>query len=205
MTRTPPVIVMAAMLVAAACSGPPEAPAPPAEPQVAAPVWTEVADADLNDEQRARQQRGLDAIQAMSGRLMGELTAALDGGDATAAIEVCSHRAPEISAAVANEYGLMLGRTSDRLRNRSNLPPTWAEPLVARRVAEPTWLVGPDGELAGLVPIRLKAECAMCHGPREQIADEVLARIDDFYPGDEAVGFAEGDLRGWFWVETPSG
>jgi hypothetical protein len=23
------------------------------------------------------------------------------------------------------------------------------------------------------------------------------------YPEDRAIGYAEGDLRGWFWVEVP--
>ena len=134
---------------------------------------------------------------------MGELTTALDEGGPNAAIEVCSLRAPEIAAAVSNEYGLFLGRTSHRLRNQSNVPPVWAEPLVRDMVTEPTWLVGPDGQVAGMLPITLKTECGMCHGPRDQIADDVLARLDDFYPDDAAVDFVEGDLRGWIWVEAP--
>jgi len=41
--------------------------------------------------------------------------------------------------------------------------------------------------------------------PTEMIDDEVLAAVTATYPKDQAVGFAEGDLRGWFWVETPPG
>jgi hypothetical protein len=27
------------------------------------------------------------------------------------------------------------------------------------------------------------------------------SRINESYPDDQALGFAAGDLRGWFWVE----
>jgi hypothetical protein len=205
MMRAPLLVVAIASLVIAGCSRQPVvAPEPAVEPAPEA-SWTIVAQQDLSEAQQAQQQRAQEAIQAMGGRLMGELTAALDEGGPDGGIEVCSVRAPEISAAVANEYGLHIGRTSFRLRNRSNLPPAWAATLVEQQVSEPTWLAGPNGELGGLVPIRLKAECGMCHGPREQIDEEVLAKIDDYYPEDEATGFNDGDLRGWFWVEAPPG
>ena len=45
----------------------------------------------------------------------------------------------------------------------------------------------------------------MCHGPAEMIDDEILIAIAEHYPQDEAVGFAEGDLRGWIWAEVPPG
>ena len=81
----------------------------------------------------------------------------------------------------------------------------WAQDLVKERIGEPVYLAGPAGELGALLPIRLKAECQMCHGPAEQIVDEVKAAIAENYPEDQATGFAAGDLRGWFWVEVPVG
>jgi len=138
----------------------------------------------------------------MAKRLMGELEGALDSGDPATAVEVCRTRVPAIAADVSNEYGVRIGRTSYRLRNPANVPPAWARKLVADRVAGPTWLAGPDGELAGLLPIRLKAECTMCHGPKEEIAPEILSVLAKRYPEDAATGFHPGDLRGWFWVET---
>jgi len=61
------------------------------------------------------------------------------------------------------------------------------------------------GELGALLPIRLRAECEMCHGPVESITEDIHRAIDTFYPNDQAVGFVEGDLRGWVWVEVPPG
>jgi len=202
--RTPMVVAMAAVILVAACSGQPEVDQTPAEDVEAVESgWTMVTGDELTEAQQAQQQRGVEAIQVMAGTLMGELTAALDEGGPDGAIEVCSMRAPEIAAAVSNEYGVVLGRTSQRLRNQSNLAPDWAEQLVKDEVAVPTWLVGPEGQIAGVLPIVTRAECGMCHGPREEIADEVIAKLDDLYPDDQATGFVEGDLRGWIWVEAP--
>jgi len=83
--------------------------------------------------------------------------------------------------------------------------PDWASGYVADMVEDPTWVGGPAGELGALLPIRLKGECQMCHGPADSIDEEVLAAIGENYPEDQAVGFAEGDLRGWFWVLAPPG
>lgn len=197
---------MVLLILTMACSGQPEVEQEPAE--VAEEVgngWTMVNVDELSDVQAEQQQRGLEAVQTMAGSLMGELTAALDEDGPDSAVEVCSMRAPEIAATISNEYGVVLGRTSHRLRNQSNQPPEWAVDLVRDQVAGPTWMVGPDGRVAGLLPIRTKAECGMCHGPREELSDEVVAKLDDYYPDDTAVGFVEGDLRGWFWVEAPAG
>ena len=207
MLRTASGVVMVALVLAVACARQTEVtPAPlSGETEVAShAVWTPIAAADMTEAQKAQQLRCMDAVQALAGRLMGELTKALDEGGPTGAIDVCRMRAPEIAAAVSNEYGLVLGRTSFRLRNPSNMPPEWAEDLVRQQVADPTWMAGPDGQLGGMLPIRLKAECGMCHGPKEQIAPEVLATLEETYPEDTATGFHEGDLRGWFWVEAPA-
>jgi hypothetical protein len=31
----------------------------------------------------------------------------------------------------------------------------------------------------------------------------VRAKVRSRYPHDRAVGFAEGEIRGWYWVEVP--
>lgn len=199
-------VVLVAVALAVGCSRQADvkpAPEPAATGAASHAAWQPVAVTDMTPEQKAEQQKCEEAVKAMAGRLMGELTTALDSGGPTGAIEVCRTRAPEIAAAISNQYGLLIGRTSFRLRNPANAPPEWAAKLVADRVSEPTWLAGPNGRLGGLLPIRLKAECGMCHGPREQIAPEVLSTLEESYPDDAATGFKVGDLRGWFWVATP--
>ncbi len=198
-------LVVLSMITAAGCSRQSTTASPPppaAAPSPTATAWTPVAPADMSPEQKAEQARCVEAVKTLGKRLVGRLGTALDTGDPAAAVEVCRTEASKITAEVGQEYGLRIGRTSFRLRNPANAPPPWARPLVDERVAGPAWLAGPDGALAGLLPIRLKPECGMCHGPKEEIPEEVRSALAEHYPGDQATGFHPGDLRGWFWVET---
>jgi hypothetical protein len=193
----------ACCLLLVGCGGPSEEPVAVEEPEVA--QWEEVLPGLMTETQKAQQELILTATNALASELMGELTAALDESGPAGGIAVCREQAPAVAANVSDMYGLQIGRTSYKLRNTANRPPEWAVPYVATEEEDPLYLEGPHGELGALLPIRLKAECQMCHGPVEQIDEGVMAAIVENYPQDEAVGFAEGDLRGWFWVEVPPG
>ncbi len=190
-------------LLLAGCSGPTEEPGVVEEAEVA--QWEEVLPGLMTDTQKAQQELILTATNALASELMGELTAALDESGPAAGIAVCREKAPAVAANVSDMYGLQIGRTSYQLRNTANRPPAWAVPYVEAQEEDPLYVEGPHGELGALLPIRLKAECQMCHGPVEQIDEGVMTAIKENYPQDEAVGFTEGDLRGWFWVEVPPG
>ncbi len=191
----------AVLLVAISCGSP--GPVATNSP-ITTPAWRALPVTEMSAAELAQRERGLAAQRTMAGRLKAALIQAVDEGGPDAAITVCHEQAPRIAAELAASHQLRIGRTSMRLRNPENLPPEWAGDLVADRVADPTWLVGPDGRIAGLLPIRLQPECEMCHGQPDSMAEEVSARIAEHYPKDQAVGFTAGDLRGWFWVEVPA-
>jgi hypothetical protein len=192
-------------LVLVSCAKPAEEPvAEVAAPEVVA-EWLETSPEMMTETQRAQQELVLAATNAMVSELMGELMAAMEDGDASAAIGVCKEKAPAVAANISMQYGLAIGRTSHKLRNPANTAPDWAMEFVDGLVDTPSYVVGPKGELGALLPIKLAAECQMCHGPAEMIDEEVMASISTHYPDDQAVGFAEGDLRGWLWVEAPPG
>ena len=174
------------------------------EPTAFAP-WSQVSPEDMSATQKAQHELCLAATNAFASEMMGELMAALDSDDPTAGITVCGANAPAIAAHIADDYGVKIGRTSHKLRNSANTPPQWAEQIVADQVGQPTYLAGPNGEFGALVPIRLKAECQMCHGALEEIDATIQETLAEHYPDDAAVGFTEGDLRGWFWIEAPAG
>jgi hypothetical protein len=192
-------VVLVIGLVGCAAPGDEPVTEPPAQPQ-----WQMVAPAGFSPAQQDQYDTGMAAKDAFTVAMMTELDAALDGGDVSAAIDVCLEVAPTVAARVGVEHGLALGRTSHRLRNPANTPPDWAAHLVEARQAEPVFLYGPAGELAGLFPIRLEAGCAMCHGTAETIPDDVAKTLAELYPEDRATGFEEGDLRGWLWFEVPA-
>ncbi len=166
--------------------------------------WSQVDLESLGPELEVQERRALEAARAMGGRLLGELEAALDESGPVGAISVCQERAPVIARETGEEHGVRIGRTSFKLRNPNNTPPSWAEPYVQEEVDQKVLLTSSEGALGVLIPIRLKEPCMMCHGPDGFIAEEVHSAIDEHYPNDSATGFEPGELRGWFWVEVPS-
>lgn len=173
------------------------------ESRDALPTWRHVSEADFSDRQRGQRSEAARARDALSQRLLGELTSALESGGPAGAIPVCRDRAPRIAHEVSAEYGLRIGRTSHRLRNRDNAPPAWAAELVDAKSGETSYLELPGGSLGVLFPIRTAPPCLVCHG--ETIPTEVTEVLAKNYSDDRATGFRAGELRGWFWIEVPNG
>jgi hypothetical protein len=136
----------------------------------------------------------------LSTRLLAEMS---NGGPAKA-IEVCSKLAPKLAKDVGEQHHVSIGRTAIRLRNESNRPPAWAEPLLKDLPTKPVVQDLENGRTGVLFPILLKVQCLTCHGPDDKIAAEIRTELARLYTNDKATGFQEGDLRGWFWVEVPA-
>lgn len=173
--------------------------APPSYPAAQAP-----------GEFRDAVERGDAIIGSLQTALLAELTKAMQRGGPEGAVKVCHLEATSVTQQVARKEGLAAGRTSHRLRNPTNAPRAWAAPIVARHAGKP--IAGVDGvvvdlgDRVGLLrPIGFRAACAACHGPRDRLAPAVVKELGERYPTDQAVGFDEGDIRGWFWVEIPKG
>ena len=182
--------------------------APPPQPPASEPLsveeqstWQIIAEASLSEPQAAQRDRALAARDALMGKLKSRLMEVVSKEGFPAAISVCKEDAPRLAKEISEEQGLSIGRTSHRLRNASNQPPAWAEALVKDKVAGPTYLIS-ENSLAALLPIPTGPLCLNCHGTKDGIAADVLAALQKEYPEDEATGFEEGDLRGWFWVEV---
>lgn len=142
--------------------------------------------------------------EALFNKLSGRLTTVIQSDGAAKAIEVCSDEAPDIAREVGEEHGVLIGRTSFKLRNPKNAPPEWVEPLMDSESFEPQFTSLPNGHTGALLPIKLQAKCLLCHGPKTQIPPDVKEQLTKLYPLDKATGFKEGDLRGWFWVDVPA-
>ncbi|MCA9026192.1 MAG: DUF3365 domain-containing protein [Planctomycetaceae bacterium] len=168
--------------------------AEPASPEQAVQQQTEPA---------GPKERALAAKQALFDRLSSRLLAAMSSGGPAAAIEVCSQEAPRIASEVSEEHGLKIGRTSFKLRNPKNSPPAWAQRFVEERTVEPQFVDLEDGQFGAFLPIMLKPQCMTCHGPADQIDPQVLSKLNELYPDDQATGFQIDELRGWFWIEVP--
>lgn len=183
----------AGLFLVAACNQPPSAD----------PSWKLIDPVAMSSAQKGQKERAVAAKNAMFNQLMGKLKETLGKEGPASAIAVCQDEAPRIAQQVAKEKGVKIGRTALKLRNPHNQPPVWAKKLIDRSVAEPTFLENKKGEFAALLPIKLQAQCLLCHGSDEQMSPNVKHALSQLYPNDQAIGFKEGDLRGWFWIEVP--
>lgn len=152
----------------------------------------------------SQKQAMLAAKDALFTQLSGRLMEAMGSQGPAGAITVCQKEAPQIATEVSEVHDLRIGRTGVRLRNSNNQPPSWAKPLTDAKTDTPTFVVLDNDDAAALLPIKLQRQCLMCHGPKDQIAPVIQDQLAKLYPDDEATGFHEGDLRGWFWIEMPS-
>ncbi|MCU0714052.1 MAG: DUF3365 domain-containing protein [Pirellula sp.] len=146
--------------------------------------------------------RLLAAKEELFKRLSGRLMTVMSEGGPAAAIEVCQVEAKSMAIEVGKETNVNIGRTGVRLRNTSNQPPSWAQKLVDDRTETPVFARLSNEHSVALLPIKLQAQCLMCHGPSDSLAIDVKQKLAKLYPQDQATGFSEGELRGWFWVET---
>lgn len=147
-------------------------------------------------------QAGGDAVLPLKRSLKAALVRGLEGGSVNA-ISACRTEAPKL-AEEASSPSAKVGRTSTKLRNPANAPKDWMKPLLSRYEADPESrepaVVVIDKHTVGYVePIFAQPLCVTCHG--SNLPDDLRAKLDELYPGDEATGYAAGDLRGIFWAE----
>jgi hypothetical protein len=186
--------MLAAIALSALLAAPP--PSPAAVPVVEAPAAWAPAVAKAQESGRSFQK----ALQARLGAAMAQ-------GGPPAAIDVCATDAPRIAAESGAAAGVKLGRTSDRLRSAANAPPEWTRASLAAAAGRKGADVQPvavdlGSNLGVLLPITVGPACLGCHGPAASLQPKVKEALAARYPADRAVGYQEGDFRGFLWVEV---
>jgi hypothetical protein len=177
--------------------------------------WEVVASPEADLASDTRFEEAVAIKTAMVEGLTAKLGAAIAESGPAGAIEVCKTVAPAAAKKMGMAHDARVGRTSFRLRNPGNRAPVWlasvvddaatasAEGEYPKADGQPLAWRGPSGELGVAFPLPVQAKCLACHGTESTIAEATHAALAELYPGDEATGFAEGDLRGWLWVELP--
>jgi hypothetical protein len=148
-------------------------------------------------------------VQEFTQLLKRELKLGLQAGGPAYAIGVCHVNAPTIAAALGNEHGWDVGRTSLRVRNPGNSPDDWErhvletfeEQLLSGENAteiEYYEVVQQNGDrvfryMKAIPTVEL---CESCHG--SNLDKSVKERLRDLYPMDQARGYRSGDIRGAF-------
>lgn len=147
-------------------------------------------------------------IITMQAALLSELRRRLEDVGPAEALNSCHLAAIPIEQRAGRYDGVAVGRTSARLRNPANAPRAWASPIVQRYADNPRakvdgFVVDLGDRVGVLRPIREQPVCQSCHGPERTLGPGVSVLLSRRYPLDQAVGFHEGDIRGWFWAEVP--
>ncbi len=162
--------------------------------------WHPVERADLSAAQVSVLGQYVEARDELFSSLFAELSGAIKASGHADAIGVCQERAPAIASEVSAKHGVRIGRTSARLRSPKNGAPEWASSLLEAEGSEQLMVRG-DGEVRALFPILIAPKCLACHGQVDELGEGVASALSARYAGDQATGYSEGDLRGWFWVE----
>jgi hypothetical protein len=154
-------------------------------------------------------------VKAFLAELKGRLVSAIKEGGPIHAIPVCSEQAPLIAANFSAENGWRVARTSLKLRNPGNAPDPWEKKVLESFEARKAAGEGPQeieysevvqqGDVfvfryMKAIPT-VAAPCLMCHG--ESIDKPLAAKLDEFYPEDQARGYKAGDIRGAFTITQP--
>jgi hypothetical protein len=148
-------------------------------------------------------------VQEFTQSLKRELQLGLKAGGPAYAIGVCNVNAPMIAAALANESGWEVGRTSLRIRNPGNAPDAWERHtletfeerlLSGEKAADIEYFevveVNGDRVFRYMKAIPTAEMCESCHG--STLDKAVKERLRDLYPMDQARGYHAGDIRGAF-------
>ncbi len=175
-------------------------------PQSNAPV--ELTEA----EEQAYLERGKAMATQSFAVLSSQLQQALQKGGVEHAAAYCNTVAYPLVDSLSKANNAVIRRTSRKIRNPKDAPTELEAAMLGEYHAranagaplKPVVKPIDANTVAFYAPILMQALCLKCHGKLgETMAEEDYAIIKSLYPQDEAIGYAEGDLRG-MWSITIS-
>lgn len=168
------------------------------------------------DELAARQQAAATVAEGFLQQLQTDLQTELAKGPAEAAT-ICRDIAPLLASQLSRLNGWQVTRVGTRVRNPLlGLPDAWERKVLNDFAARQeqgediaTLTHGEVVEFEGRLEYRymkaigVQPACLACHGDEGQISQGVKDSLAQFYPQDQAVGYALGDLRGAVSIRQP--
>ena len=150
---------------------------------------------------------------ALASTLQQNLVEAMQANGPVGAMAFCNVEALPLTQQVSEEQGMVVKRTSWRLRNPANAPDElegaalahFAEAAAAGGGVPADWVqADPAGGFRYYKALPTGAPCVQCHGAPEQLAEGIPEALAGLYPMDQAVNFAAGKLRGLLRVAVPA-
>ena len=124
------------------------------------------------------------------------------------AIEFCSTKAIVLTDSMGTAFVATLKRVSDKPRNPLNKATEnetdfineLKEKISKDEKMTPKFTES-ESKITGYFPIETNAMCLQCHGSKDlDIKPNVLKKIVQLYPKDQATGYKENEIRGIFVV-----
>lgn len=124
------------------------------------------------------------------------------------AIEFCSTKAIVLTDSMGTAFNATLKRVSDKPRNPLNMANDNETAFInelKQKISKGEKMTPKfsesDGKITGYFPIETNAMCLQCHGSKDlDIKPNVLKKIVQLYPKDQATGYKENEIRGIFVV-----
>lgn len=150
-------------------------------------------------------EKGLEIAGITQTTMSTQLKQAMEAGGVSNAVQYCNVAAYPIADSLSQIHNAVIRRVSDKPRNPANamnereqavfnqFKAEWGSDQPLKPIVEQL----ANGEIAFYAPIALQTLCINCHGKLgETLKPENYAVIQQLYPDDQAIGYAEGDLRG---------
>lgn len=146
--------------------------------------------------------------------LGGTLKKELEAGGTESAIAVCKQVAPALSQKYSTD-GKVVKRVSLKPRNQAlGVPDAWEKEVLERferdqksgKPAAELEMSSVTSEEDGrwyryMKALPVQPMCLQCHGTPTEISAGVKALLAKEYPGDAAVGYSAGEIRGAFSIK----
>lgn len=124
------------------------------------------------------------------------------------AIEFCSTKAIVLTDSMSIAFNASIKRVSDKPRNPLNMAneneTAFIDELkqkISKGEKMTPKFTESDGKITGYFPIETNAMCLQCHGSKDlDIKPNVIKKIAQLYPKDQATGYKENQIRGIFVV-----
>lgn len=151
---------------------------------------------------------GQELAMKMKASLGEKLSSAIAENGVAGAVEFCNIEAITITDSVSQSLNAKIKRVSDKPRNPTNQAKEGElfyidmckQNLENGKELKP-FISEDDKKMIGYYPIVTNSMCLNCHGTKDKIKAETLAKINSLYPEDKATGYKENELRGIFVVE----
>ncbi len=147
---------------------------------------------------------GSDYAQSTQKELGKNLMAAIQKEGTLGAMEFCNVQAYPLTDSMAVVHKAKIKRVSDKPRNPANQAndeelgyiESFKNTIASGNEVEPI-MTEENGQVHFYSPITTNAMCLQCHGkPEEQIQPATMAKLQDLYPADQAIGYTEDEVRG---------